>query len=298
MFQILESSCSTDLSKCCSDYAIAKYISIVKSAISVVHIVVPIILIIMLAVQFTMLTLNPDDNGGKLKKSLINKIVAAVIVFMLPFVLNLVMSLVSTTFELFKTPFDFGNCWNEADDINTSMNETKYEETVDESLLESNSNELTDDGVVIKSDSSTSNKKKSSKKKSKSSKTATTVKQKRKNVVSYAKKFLGNPYSYGGCSMTKGTDCSCFVQNIYAHYGYTLKRSSRAQAADSSYKTVSESDLKKGDLIFYGNGSGINHVAMYIGNRKIIHASNPKDGIKITSNYRYRTPIKIKRIIT
>ena len=108
MFQILESSCSTDLGSCCSDYAIAKYISIVKSALNLVHIVVPIILIIMLAIQFTKLMLNPEDNGDKLKKSLINKFIAALIVFVLPFALNLLMSLISSTFTgMFSKSFDF-----------------------------------------------------------------------------------------------------------------------------------------------------------------------------------------------
>lgn len=116
----------------------------------------------------------------------------------------------------------------------------------------------------------------------------------RAQMVEYAKQFLGNPYVWGGTSLTNGTDCSGFVMRIYEHFGYGIPRDSRSQAAYCT--SISASQLKPGDLLFYGNGSTISHVAMYIGNGLVIHASTEKTGIKI-SNAFYRTPMKIGRVI-
>ena len=117
----------------------------------------------------------------------------------------------------------------------------------------------------------------------------------RVDLVEYAKQFVGNPYVWGGTSLTKGADCSGFVLAVFKKYGITLSHSSRAQANEGT--KISTSDLKPGDLIFYGNGKGsINHVAIYIGGGQVIHASSPKTGIKISS-YKYRTPVKCVRVI-
>ena len=113
------------------------------------------------------------------------------------------------------------------------------------------------------------------------------------SLVSYALQFLGNRYVFGGTSLTNGTDCSGFTMRIYQHFGYSLPRTSAAQAAAT--RSVSRNDLRVGDLFFYGNGS-VSHVAMYIGNGQIIHASNARDGIKI-SNAFYRQPLKIGRVM-
>jgi uncharacterized protein YgiM (DUF1202 family) len=121
----------------------------------------------------------------------------------------------------------------------------------------------------------------------------------RSKLISYAKGFLGYRYKWGGNSFSRdgGVDCSGFVRLVYSKYGYNnLPRTSRAQA--SSGKKISRSNLKPGDLVFYGNSSSgyINHVAIYIGNNKVIHASNKRDGIKI-SNMNYRTPVRYARYI-
>lgn len=117
----------------------------------------------------------------------------------------------------------------------------------------------------------------------------------RVDLVEYAKQFLGNPYVWGGTSLTKGADCSGFVLSVFKKYGITLSHSSRAQANEGT--KISTSELKPGDLVFYGNSSGtINHVAIYIGGGQVIHASSPKTGIKI-SKYNYRTPVKAVRVI-
>lgn len=116
----------------------------------------------------------------------------------------------------------------------------------------------------------------------------------RVSMVQYATQFVGNPYVWGGTSLTHGADCSGFVLSVYANYGISLPHSSRAQANCGS--TISASEAKPGDLFFYGNGKSINHVAIYIGNGQVVHASSPKSGIKISSAY-YRTPVKVVRII-
>ncbi len=113
-------------------------------------------------------------------------------------------------------------------------------------------------------------------------------------LCDYALQFVGNRYVWGGTSLTNGVDCSGFTMQIMAQYGVYLSHSSRAQANEGT--TISTSELKPGDLIFYGKGGTINHVAIYIGGGQIVHASNKRDGIKI-SNYTYRTPIKCVRVL-
>ena len=117
----------------------------------------------------------------------------------------------------------------------------------------------------------------------------------RVDIAEYAKQFLGNPYVYGGSSLTNGADCSGFVMSIYKHFGIKLSHSASAQAGEGI--KISASELKPGDLVFYADSSGhINHVALYIGGGKVIHASSPTTGIKI-SNYKYRTPVKYVSIL-
>lgn len=116
----------------------------------------------------------------------------------------------------------------------------------------------------------------------------------RVDLCQYAKEFIGNPYVWGGTSLTKGTDCSGFVMRVFQKYGVKLPRNSRAQANCGT--TIKVSEAKPGDLIFYGKGKTINHVAIYIGNGQVVHASSPKTGIKI-SNVSYRTPFKAVRIL-
>ena len=116
----------------------------------------------------------------------------------------------------------------------------------------------------------------------------------RVDLCQYAKEFLGNPYVWGGTSLTNGADCSGYVLSIFKKYGVSLPHSSRAQANCGT--TINLSDAKPGDLVFYGNGSSINHVAIYIGGGQVIHASTPRTGIRI-SNVSYRTPVKVVRIL-
>ena len=117
-------------------------------------------------------------------------------------------------------------------------------------------------------------------------------------IASYAQQFVGNPYRYGGNSLTSGIDCSGFTQQVMAKFGYSISRTSSSQSGDG--RAVSTSNLRAGDLVFYGDGGSIDHVALYIGGGQVVHASNsapyPRGGIKI-SNVNYRTPICARRII-
>lgn len=115
-------------------------------------------------------------------------------------------------------------------------------------------------------------------------------------VASYAQSFVGNPYKYGGTSLTNGTDCSGFTQSVYKHFGYNIPRTSSSQSSYGKSVSLDTGSLQPGDLIFYTSGGHVNHVAMYIGGGQVVHASNPDDGIKI-SNWKYRTPYCARRII-
>ena len=109
------------------------------------------------------------------------------------------------------------------------------------------------------------------------------------SVVDYAVQFVGNPYVWGGTSLTKGADCSGFVMKIYEAFGVSLPHSS--YKLRSVGQKVSASDVQPGDIICYSG-----HVAIYIGDGKIVHASNKKDGIKISNNWQYKKVLAIRRI--
>ncbi|SFG25819.1 NlpC/P60 family protein [Oribacterium sp. WCC10] len=117
----------------------------------------------------------------------------------------------------------------------------------------------------------------------------------RQAVISYAMQFIGNPYVWGGTSLTNGADCSGFVQEIFRHFGITTGRTSRDQYANCVY--LKGKEVMPGDLIFYADNTGyINHVAIYAGNYMIIHAANRKAGIKI-NRYDYKQPYAYGRFI-
>lgn len=112
--------------------------------------------------------------------------------------------------------------------------------------------------------------------------------QKGVEIVNYAKRFIGNPYVYGGTSLTRGTDCSGFVMGVYRHFGVSLPHSSYSMRKVG--RSVSYSDMQPGDIVCYSG-----HVGIYIGDGKIVHASTERTGI-IISDVNYRKPITIRRI--
>lgn len=116
----------------------------------------------------------------------------------------------------------------------------------------------------------------------------------RQALINYAKQFLGNPYVYGGTSLTEGADCSGFVQQIFKNFGIKTGRSSRDQIENAQSITFEE--LQPGDLVFYASGDYVNHVAIYAGDGVIIHAANSRTGI-CTGKYDYREPYAYGRFI-
>lgn len=112
----------------------------------------------------------------------------------------------------------------------------------------------------------------------------------RQAVADFAVQFVGNPYVWGGTSLTGGADCSGFTQSVYANFGVSLPRTSYEQQYAGT--EVSYADAQPGDLICYGG-----HVAIYMGNGRIVHASNSVDGIKISDNAAYRTIVSVRRLV-
>ena len=111
-------------------------------------------------------------------------------------------------------------------------------------------------------------------------------------IASYAVQFVGNPYVYGGTSLTNGADCSGFVQSVFANFGIGLFRTAASQASGGT--SVSLDSLQAGDLLFYSSSGSVDHVALYIGGGQIVHAANSASGIIISNAY-YSTPVAARR---
>lgn len=113
-------------------------------------------------------------------------------------------------------------------------------------------------------------------------------------IVDYALQFVGNPYVYGGTSLTNGADCSGFVQTVFKDNDITLERTAGAQSQGGD--SIELENIEPGDLLFYGGSGdyGIGHVAIYAGDGQIVHASSSRTGI-IISDYDYNTPVSAKR---
>ena len=276
-FQLLTTTCVDDITSCCSDYGLATYLHIVKEALNIIHLVVPIILIIMLSVDFAKMVINPDDPQKKKSKSIKNKFIAAVFIFFIPYIVGLLLSLISGSMS------DISGCWNAADEIFDVMQKTEPYRS------KNTTNNTTSDSVLdFSNDQETSKKDKNSNS------------TKGHNVVIYAKKFVGKRYLYGGSwngeKPYTPTDCSGFVQGVYKHFGITLPRTAAAQSKVG--KNISSlKSAQPGDLLFYkGKDGSIGHVTMYMGNNKVVHASNEATGIKI-SDVNYRKYFSIKRMI-
>lgn len=117
----------------------------------------------------------------------------------------------------------------------------------------------------------------------------------RSQLVDYAVQFVGNPYVWGGTSLTKGADCSGFTMQVMAKFGVSLPHYSGSQAKMG--KAVTSANMRPGDLVFYAGSNGkVNHVAIYIGNGQVVNAASKKSGIKI-STWNYRTPVAIRNVL-
>ncbi|HHX62958.1 MAG TPA: C40 family peptidase [Epulopiscium sp.] len=101
------------------------------------------------------------------------------------------------------------------------------------------------------------------------------------DVINFALKYVGNPYRYGGNSLTNGTDCSGFTSQVYKNFGVNIERTSGGQYSGSG-TSIQKSELQPGDLVFYGYDGKVNHVAIYMGDNKIVHAGTAKTGIHVS----------------
>lgn len=114
------------------------------------------------------------------------------------------------------------------------------------------------------------------------------------SIINYALQFVGNPYVYGGTSLTSGTDCSGFTQSVFANFGISLPRTAPAQGSVGNY--VPLDNIQAGDLVLYGYNGSITHVALYIGNGQVVHALNPSQGIAVTA-YNLEPIMTVRRVL-
>lgn len=269
MFQLL-----VDLKSNCSDYGIALYLHILKEILHIIHIIVPIVLMLMVAINLLQLMMDPEDQKNIKMSRFKNKIVAAVLVFFIPYIMNLVVEIISYS-GISPEDFNLAGCYRAADDTVTIMHETEEYDAMAKIKREkinfdididlNDTSEMDNDGKIKGT-------------------------KKGKQIVKYAKKFIGNKYVWGGTSLTNGTDCSGFTMQVYKKFGYNLPRTSDEQAKVGKAITNLK-DAEAGDLIHYEG-----HIAIYEGNGKIVHASNRRDGIK-ESSVTYRPILDIRRII-
>lgn len=265
-FQIL--TCNDTLGTCCSDFGLVTLLNVMRKFFNVFQIIVPIILLIMVTVQLTTLISNPDAKNGT--KKLTNKFIAAVVCFLLPVIVDVVMGLMPS-----DQTFQVGACWDEAKissevlQIQSTRYVNKYEKQKSPILINPDEYNV---GSSTGSSSSTGN----------AASTTTGI-----QIANYAKSFVGQRYVFGGSWNGElpytGTDCSGFVQGVFRHHGISLPRDTRSQwAAKSTYTLVGPSEIRAGDLVMY-NG----HVAILTGNgNEIVHAQSTKTGIVLSPDYR------------
>ena len=259
LFQILD--CST-LGTCCSDYSVVGILSITKRIFGLIQFVVPFILIVAATIQFIQLTINPELKDGF--RRVLNKFIAAVIIFMLPVLVDVFLNATSTSFNV-------SACWKQID-VTKSQNifGGKY----------SNDDALWLDPTIYEEKSSLEFAKGNS-----GGSGNTSTGSLRSRIVAYAKEFKGEKYRAVGCVWNgekpyKATDCIGFVKGVYKHFG--IKSMANAPCGTQSlYRArkgiltqVSEKDALPGDIVLWKG-----HIAIYMGDGKIIHAAGKKYGV-------------------
>ena len=273
LLQVLD--CSQELGTCCTDYGLLTVLDVMRQILDLIQLIAPIILMVGLGIQFTQLLVNPDDK--KKQKALLNKFIAALLCFFVPFLVNLSLSLVPEEIGSFQ----LGACWDTARvsrEVLKKENSTYVATTDLETKTFVISPDEYDNPEVTHQEGVGSG-------------SATG-----RAIVAYAKEFLGQPYVWGGTwngeKPYTGTDCSGFVQGVYRHFGINLTRTTYTQWADTASYTLVTGTPQAGDVVMYDG-----HVAILTGNgEEIIHASNPTDGIKLSPSYKYRSVLGIMRI--
>ncbi len=257
--QILTTTCATDVSSCCSDYGIATFLYVMRQALKLIQIGVPILLIVMGAIQLGKMMLSPDDK--KATKSLINKFIAAIFVFFTPYIINLVLSILPDNFQI-------SACWASAEGIAKTLQSTEKYELLSQEVNEERQKKLNNAKkyqVITEKDVK--------EKKAKKKDTSTTAGEK---ITNYALQFVGYPYVYGGASLTHGCDCSHFVylvlKDVGAYHGKYVTSSNWASLGKAVKGGLK--NAQAGDVIVYDG-----HVGIYDGKKYLIEAKGSKYGI-------------------
>ena len=266
LFQILD--CSS-LGTCCKDYGLVSILDITRRIFDFIQLIVPIILIIMMVIQFVHLSINPELKDGF--RRILNKFIATVIIFVLPILIDAVLGLMPNTFTV-------SACWEEAKSMGVDIfSSHRYVEIED------------DDSHTIWINTPQYAAKRDARRNTSTNGVGTGTGEgsaQGRAIVAYASKYIGKPYRYGGVWNGEDpytpTDCSGFVSGVYRHFGYDLYPQTEIMWSQTSkYTLVSSGNIKAGDLVMYQG-----HVAMLTGNgNEIIHAKCTKCGIVKDSDY-------------
>ena len=273
-FQILE--CSEVLGTCCSDYGLVMIFDIVRKTFNILQILVPIILLVMTTIHMVKLVTNPEMKNGM--KKIVNNVLAAVIVFFLPVIVDTIMAILPT-----NESFQVAACWEAAQTsakvvgtlntqyIDPNKDDRKSPILIDPSEYDpANAPEGSNgyDGTDSYEDGDVGN--------GTPSATGTAI-------VNYAAKFIGNRYCWGGKDPNTCADCSGFVSYIFKHFGISLYPQTGVMWRQSEkYTLVSSNDIRAGDVVMYDG-----HVGILTGNGpEIIHAKGTKWGIVRDKDYR------------
>ncbi len=277
----------------CKDYGIVSILAIIKNMLSLMQLIVPIVLIASCIWQLVKMLINPEDKKGLV--NLKNKIMAALIFIFLPFLMNLTLSWVSSTFHI-------GGCFQAANEYKAQLDATEeYDVKTQTGKREKIQKDISEYHFGGDSSDTSSDGNGSSNKKIKGT-------AKGKEIVEYALKFIGKPYVWGGGHGTGhvnleeiykkggGVDCSGFTAGVYQHFGY-MSVTGTTYTQEKVGRAVSYSEAQAGDLILYEG-----HVAIFMGDgNKIVHASTslpwPQGGVKITNDARFATIKTVRRVI-
>lgn len=266
-------NCSEALGTCCTDYGLLTILDVLRQILDLIQLIAPIILMVALAIQFTQLLINPDDQ--KKKKSLLNKFIAALLCFFVPFFVDLAIGMIPDDIETFQ----LGACWDTARisrEVLRQENSTYVSTTNREPQSFIIQPGEYDDAEITADEGGTSS----------GSVTG-------RAIVEYAKSFVGGRYCWGGKDPHTCADCSGFVSYVFAHFGINLiPQTDSMWSQTNMYTLVTDGQVKAGDVVMYDG-----HVGILTGNgEEMVHASNSRDGIKISSSYKYRSVRGIMRI--
>ena len=273
LFQILD--CSSSIGACCTDYSLVSVLDITRKIFELIQIIVPIVSVIAGTIQFVQLTINPELKDGF--RRILNKLMAAFIVFMLPTLADVVLGLASNDVNV-------ASCWEQAKVVSSEVNFNggNYVPT------ESDSNSVWLGPIQFNKISNIGSRRSSG-----------PVSSRQQQIVAYANKFVGKPYVYGGSwngeEPYTPTDCSGFVKGVFHHVaGVNLPHGTGLLWNNKSlYTLVSENDIQPGDVVMYDG-----HVGILTGNgNEMIHAAGKKWGVIKSSNYKSSSSHRILGIL-